>query len=164
MCVCVRVCACVRVCVCVRVCALCALLVCVCVRVCVRACVRACESMCMWLCVHVCACGCVAVCVCVRVRACVRVGEYVHVAVCACVYLSAAIVCRVVRRSATDRLALLPGSHAVHHVAGALAHVPDLADVASADSHPGPSTALRHRPHQLPPAERPRPLGTGRHT
>lgn len=43
------------------------------------------------------------------------------------------------------------GSHAVHHVAGALAHVPDLADVRGADGHPSPGPAMGHGAYQLPP-------------
>ena len=49
---------------------------------------------------------------------------------------------------------VLPGllSHAVDHVAGAQAHVSDLADVGEADGHASPRTAVGHRAHQLPPA------------
>lgn len=42
-------------------------------------------------------------------------------------------------------------SHTVGHVAGALAHVPDLADVTRTDGHAGSGAAVRHRAHQLPP-------------
>jgi len=42
-------------------------------------------------------------------------------------------------------------SHAVDHVAGAQAHVADLADVGETDGHAGPRSAVRHGAHQLPP-------------
>ncbi|KAK5852162.1 hypothetical protein PBY51_023655 [Eleginops maclovinus] len=50
-----------------------------------------------------------------------------------------------------------PRSHAVGHVAGALADVPDLTDMRRADRHPGSGTAVRHRTHQLPPEQQTEP-------
>lgn len=42
-------------------------------------------------------------------------------------------------------------SHAVGHVAGALAHVSDLTDVTQTDSYASSGAAVRHRTYQLPP-------------
>lgn len=42
-------------------------------------------------------------------------------------------------------------SHAVHNVAGSLAHIPDLAAETGAHGHARPCPAVWHRAHQLPP-------------
>lgn len=51
------------------------------------------------------------------------------------------------------RLGRQQSSHAVNNVAGSLAHIADLAAETGAHGHACPCPAVRHRAHQLPPAE-----------
>lgn len=51
------------------------------------------------------------------------------------------------------RLGRQQSSHAVNNVAGSLAHIADLAAETGAHGHACPGPAVRHRAHQLPPAE-----------
>src|SRR4029434_8635193 len=100
-----------------------------------------------------CVCADVNVCVSVCVDVCAYVNVNVNVNVCGRVCLCecvCAIVCVYVNVCEL-RVWAGVGSHSVHHVAGALAHVSDLADVGGAHSHARPRPAVRHGAHQLPP-------------